>query len=147
VATTVELRSTFAVAALFGLATRAAPVDANSRTVVDSGIFVAVRDSAGHPLSGTKVDLFAMPPMAPVTVSGTTDSLGDARFTNLTPGPYRVTFRRLGFTPALWDRQVRPGAIDTISVVLRRAPAIMHGREPAMLDVEWPLHDRNSEAP
>jgi hypothetical protein len=78
------------------------------------GVEGRVVDQAGRPLASAEVSVNR--------ARATTDADGAWRITQLEPGLYRITVRRLGYRPSRQDVQVEPGRPAQIAFVLELVP-------------------------
>jgi hypothetical protein len=83
-----------------------------------SSLLVFVRDTAGRPIAGARIDENDGTSSFHSTQLGVTDSTGQLLVRPISPGCHRIVTRHLGYTPAIWSRVVRSGADDTLFVVL-----------------------------
>lgn len=89
------------------LSLRAVPPSAGARPQGAPPLLEGVvRDDAGHPIPEVEVSAMG------TDATAVTDSLGRFRLSDLSPGPYLLRFRRIGYTP-----RTHPARVDAATVM------------------------------
>jgi mannose-6-phosphate isomerase-like protein (cupin superfamily) len=102
---------------LIGIGSGQTPTARTRPSSSSTMVFVHVRDSGGHPLTGVRV-------LVDGTTSGqfTTDDEGVVRLPSMRDGPYHLRFEKNEFIATERDLTLRGGQPDVIDVALGTAP-------------------------